>query len=93
MKNYYFNEEHELFRQGLKDFLNKEVVPNIEKWEEEQRIPKEIFKKFGDMGYLGLNYPEKYGGIDEFLVQAKNSQLTDEAKILKKQITQNLQKK
>ena len=64
MKNYYFNEEHELFRQGLRDFLNKEVVPNIEKWEEEQRIPKEIFKKFGDMGYLGLNYPEKYGGID-----------------------------
>ena len=46
MKNYYFNEEHELFRQGLRDFLNKEVVPNIERWEEEQRIPKEIFKKF-----------------------------------------------
>ena len=64
MKNYHFNEEHELFRQGLRDFLNKEVVPNIEKWEAEQRIPKEIFKKFGDMGYLGLNYPEKYGGID-----------------------------
>ena len=64
MKNYYFNEDHEMFRQGLKDFLAKEVIPNIEKWEEEQRIPKEVFKKFGDMGYLGLNYPEKYGGMD-----------------------------
>ena len=64
MKNYYFNEDHEMFRQGLKDFLAKEVIPNIEKWEEEQKIPKEVFKKFGDMGYLGLNYPEKYGGMN-----------------------------
>ena len=64
MKNYYFTEEHELFRQGLKDFLAKEVVPFIDEWEEKQQIPKEIFTKFGEMGYLGLNYPEKYGGID-----------------------------
>ena len=64
MSNYYFTEDHEIFRQGLKDFLNKEVVPNIEKWEEEQRIPKDIFLKMGEMGYLGLNYPVKYGGMD-----------------------------
>lgn len=62
MKNYYFTEEHELFRQGLKEFLQKEVAPHIDEWEEEQRIPKEIWKKFGDMGYMGLNYPEQYGG-------------------------------
>ncbi len=62
MKNYYFTEEHELFRQGLKEFLQKEVVPHIDEWEEKQRIPKEIWKKFGDMGYMGLNYSEEYGG-------------------------------
>lgn len=62
MKSYYFTEEHELFRQGLKEFLNKEVAPHIDEWEENQRIPKEIWKKFGDMGYMGLNYPEQYGG-------------------------------
>lgn len=62
VKNYYFTEEHELFRQGLKDFLNKEVAPHIDEWEENQRIPKEIWKKFGDMGYMGLNYPVEYGG-------------------------------
>ncbi len=62
MKNYYFTEEHELFRQGLKEFLQREVAPNIDKWEEEQRIPKELWKKFGDMGYLGLNYSAEYGG-------------------------------
>ena len=59
MKNYYFTEEHELFRQGLKDFLAKEVTPFIDKWEEEEKIPREIIQKFGEMGYLGLNYPEK----------------------------------
>lgn len=62
--SYYFSEEHNLFREGLKQFLNKEVRPYIEQWEEDERIPKELWKKFGDMGYLGLNYPEAYGGMD-----------------------------
>ncbi len=62
MKSYYFTEEHETFRQGLKEFLQKEVIPNVDKWEEEQRIPHDLWKKFGAMGYLGLNYEEKYGG-------------------------------
>ena len=60
--SYYFTEEHEIFRQGLKDFLQKEVAPHLDQWEEEQRIPKEIWKKFADMGYMGLNYPEEVGG-------------------------------
>ncbi|MFT4681828.1 MAG: acyl-CoA dehydrogenase [Flavobacteriales bacterium] len=59
-----FTEEHKIFRQGLRDFLDREVMPNIDQWEEDGRIPKELWKKFGDMGYMGLNYPEKYGGID-----------------------------
>ncbi len=62
MKNYYFNQDHEMFRQGLRDFLQREVVPFIDKWEEDQRIPKELWKKFGEMGYLGLNYSAEYGG-------------------------------
>lgn len=62
MSSYYFNQDHDLFRQGLKDFLQKEVAPFIDQWEEDQRIPKDLWKKFGDMGYLGLNYPEQYGG-------------------------------
>jgi alkylation response protein AidB-like acyl-CoA dehydrogenase/putative sterol carrier protein len=59
-----FTEEHKLFRTGLRDFLDREVMPNIDKWEEEQRMPKDLWPKFGEMGYFGLNYPEKYGGID-----------------------------
>ena len=64
MKSYYFNEDHEIFRQGLKDFLAREVVPFIDEWEKEEKIPRDIFLKMGEMGYLGLNYPEKYGGMD-----------------------------
>lgn len=58
----YFNEDHQLFRQSIRSFIEKEVVPNAIKWEEERQIPKEILKKMGDLGYLGLLFDEKYGG-------------------------------
>ncbi|MFN3851421.1 MAG: acyl-CoA dehydrogenase family protein [Spirosomataceae bacterium] len=58
----YFNEDHQLFRQSIRSFIEKEVVPNATKWEEERHIPKEILKKMGDLGYLGLLFDEKYGG-------------------------------
>ncbi|WP_431109572.1 acyl-CoA dehydrogenase family protein [Winogradskyella poriferorum] len=64
MSNIYFTEEHNLFRESLRDFLQKEVVPHIEKWEETGTIERFIWKKFGDMGYFGLAYPEQYGGLD-----------------------------
>ncbi|MDG4714451.1 acyl-CoA dehydrogenase family protein [Winogradskyella marincola] len=64
MSNIYFTEEHNLFRESLRDFLQKEVVPHIEKWEQTGSIERFIWKKFGDMGYFGLAYPEKYGGLD-----------------------------
>ncbi len=59
----YFTEEHKAFRQSFKEFLQKEVVPHIEKWEKEGKIERFIWKKFGDMGYFGLNSPEAYGGL------------------------------
>ena len=64
MSNLYFTEEHNLFKESLRDFLQKEVVPHINKWEESGHIERFIWKKFGDMGYFGLAYPEKYGGLD-----------------------------
>ena len=64
MTNRYFTEEHELFRQSLRAFLDKEVMPNIEEWEEKRQIPRSIWKKMGKMGFLGLSYPEEYGGAN-----------------------------
>ena len=63
MNTMYFTEEHESFRKSFKEFLQKEVVPHIEKWEKEGTIECFIWKKMGDMGYFGLNTPEKYGGL------------------------------
>ena len=64
MNNVYFSEEHKLFRESLRYFLQKEVVPHIEKWEKTGEIERFIWKKMGDMGYFGLAYPEEYGGLD-----------------------------
>jgi len=63
MNSYYFTEEHELFRQSLRTFFEKEAIPNIDQWEEDRRTPRDIWKKMGDMGFLGLSYPEEYGGM------------------------------
>lgn len=64
MNSMYFTEEHKLFRESIQDFLKKEVVPHIDKWEEEGSIERFIWKKFGDMGFLGISYPEAYGGLN-----------------------------
>ncbi|MDG1039708.1 MAG: acyl-CoA dehydrogenase family protein [Polaribacter sp.] len=64
MNNMYFTEEHDAFRESFRDFLQKEVVPHIDKWEESGTIERFIWKKFGEMGYFGLNSPEEYGGLN-----------------------------
>ncbi|MBO3098014.1 acyl-CoA dehydrogenase family protein [Gelidibacter pelagius] len=64
MSNYHFTEEHLMFQESLKAFMKKEVIPNIDTWEEEQRIPTEVWKKMGDLGFLGLGFPEEFGGSD-----------------------------
>ncbi|WP_299107064.1 acyl-CoA dehydrogenase family protein [uncultured Tenacibaculum sp.] len=64
MNNMYFTEEHEAFRDSFRDFLQKEVVPHIEKWEKDGTVERFIWKKFGEMGYFGLNQPEEYGGLN-----------------------------
>ena len=64
MEHMYFTEEHELFRKSLKDFLQKEVVPHIDKWEEDGVVEHFIWKKMGDMGFFGINYPEEFGGLN-----------------------------
>lgn len=60
----YFTEEHDFFRKSFQDFLKKEVVPHINKWEETGQIERFIWKKMGEMGYFGINYPEAYGGLE-----------------------------
>lgn len=63
MYDLYFNSDHEMFRKSVKDFFNKEVIPYIDIWEKEQCIPREIWKKMGEMGYLGLDFGTDVGGV------------------------------
>ena len=62
MKSLYFTEEHELFRQSVRQFVEKEILPYGNTWEKEEKIPRELFAKLGEHGFLGINHDEKYGG-------------------------------
>ncbi len=63
-KDIHFTKEHQQVRQALKDFVNKEINPYVDEWEEKGMIPlHELFKKMGDLGFLGIRYDEKYGGM------------------------------
>ena len=68
----YFGEEHNIFRSSVRKFIEKNVVPYLDEWEDEELFPIEMYKKCGDAGYLGLQYPEEYGGTpcDKFMVIA-----------------------
>ncbi|BDD10550.1 acyl-CoA dehydrogenase [Fulvitalea axinellae] len=59
-----YTQEHRMLQDSLRDFLNKEVVPNIDRWEKEKTCPAQLFKMMGDQGYIGVNYPSEYGGSE-----------------------------
>ena len=58
----YFSDEHDLFRQSVRRFIEKEVIPHTEAWETARRIPLSVFGRMGELGFLGLPYAEAYGG-------------------------------
>lgn len=62
MESIYFNEGHNIFRKSVRDFVRKEIRPYAEEWEEAEIYPREMFKRLGDLGFLGVSYPEEYGG-------------------------------
>jgi alkylation response protein AidB-like acyl-CoA dehydrogenase len=57
-----FTEEHELFRDSVRKFVEKELTPHAEEWEEAEEFPNTVFTRMGELGFLGLRFPEKYGG-------------------------------
>jgi len=58
----YFNEEHRQFRDNLRRFIDQEIVPRAAAWEESGMVPREVMRQMGELGYLGVRYPEQYGG-------------------------------
>jgi alkylation response protein AidB-like acyl-CoA dehydrogenase len=67
-----FTEEHELFRESFRHFLETEVVPHFDQWEQEGIVPREVYRLAGENGFMGMEVPEEYGGvgIDDFWFNA-----------------------
>ncbi|HBO1027618.1 TPA: acyl-CoA dehydrogenase family protein [Pseudomonas aeruginosa] len=61
----YFDESHQLIRDSVRRFVEREVLPYIDEWEEAEEFPRELYLKAGAAGILGIGYPEAYGGSCE----------------------------
>ncbi|MEU6730771.1 acyl-CoA dehydrogenase family protein [Nonomuraea wenchangensis] len=57
-----FDEEHLLFRETVREFMTREVVPHHAQWEKEGIVPREVWKQAGELGMFGFSVPEEYGG-------------------------------
>jgi acyl-CoA dehydrogenase len=57
-----FTDEHEMLRRTVRAFVEKEVAPQVDAWEEAGRIPREFWRRLGELGLLGLEFPPEYGG-------------------------------
>jgi alkylation response protein AidB-like acyl-CoA dehydrogenase len=60
-KHFIFTEEHDQLRESIRGFVIKELAPHAEEWEE-TTFPDSVFRRMGELGFLGLSFPEQYGG-------------------------------
>lgn len=58
-----YTDEHRMFRESVRKFFEKEVVPHVDEWEEAGIVPKSVWKKMGEQGFLCMTLPEEYGGV------------------------------
>ncbi|WP_441232005.1 acyl-CoA dehydrogenase family protein [Tardiphaga sp. 215_C5_N2_1] len=69
MSSPFYSEDHDAFRETVRRFVQKEVEPHINEWDEAEAFPRELYKRAGELGLLGLGLPEEYGGVpaDNFM--------------------------
>ncbi|MQY13863.1 Acyl-CoA dehydrogenase [Streptomyces sp. RB5] len=65
MRRTVFNADHEAFRETIRDFIAAEVVPYYPEWSAAGAVPREFYKKLGELGVFGIEVPEEYGGAGE----------------------------
>ncbi|GAA1705210.1 acyl-CoA dehydrogenase family protein [Fodinicola feengrottensis] len=72
MRRQLYGSDHEAFRESVRRFLDKDVVPHLSQWEEAGIVPRELFGAAGAAGFLGMAIPEQYGGggVDDFRFNA-----------------------
>lgn len=63
-----FSSDHDLFRESAREFINREIVPNVAQWEQDGKVDKGMFRRAGEAGLLGMAVAEQYGGggVDDF---------------------------
>ncbi len=64
MKRNIFDDEHMMFRQSVRRFVEHEVAPFHEEWEKAGVVPRELWLKAGELGFLAMDVPEAYGGLE-----------------------------
>jgi acyl-CoA dehydrogenase len=57
-----FSEEHELLRRTVRSFIEREVWPAVDQWEEREEVPRHVWRRLGELGLLGLEYAPEHGG-------------------------------
>src|SRR5258708_38555438 len=60
----YFREEHEALRTQVRRFVETEIKPHALAWEEQGYVPREVLRRMGELGFLGIRYPAEYGGSE-----------------------------
>ncbi len=65
LKSPFYTESHQQWREQMRRFVDKEITPYVDDWEEAGEVPLELWSKAADVGLLQMGYPEEYGGISE----------------------------
>ncbi|HIC96397.1 TPA: acyl-CoA dehydrogenase [Candidatus Bipolaricaulota bacterium] len=58
----FFDEEHRILKRMVREFVEEELNPHVDEWEEARLVPREVFERLGELGLLGIRFPEEYGG-------------------------------
>jgi acyl-CoA dehydrogenase len=65
-----FTEEHEQFREAVRRFVERELLPHSQEWEAARWFPNQVFRRLGELGYIGLKFPREYGGDEDPVADA-----------------------
>jgi acyl-CoA dehydrogenase len=60
----YFSSEHEILRAQIRRFVETEIKPYAQAWEDQGLVPREVLRRMGELGFLGIRYPQQYGGSE-----------------------------
>ncbi len=65
LHNPYLTDDHQAWREQLRRFVDKEIMPHVDEWDEQGFLPPELWQTTAEFGLFGLGYPEEYGGWSE----------------------------